>query len=80
MKIHGIVALSLAVSSCGCLAFSSEPSIPPGENIDHPRPLEGPVLSNFYGPHSMVGLGRCDASPLPGCNCSFCAMLRPHHG
>ncbi|MBS0848348.1 hypothetical protein [Citrobacter sp. JGM124] len=83
MKINSVIAMSLAVSSFGCLAFSSQPSVMAGEGIDNVRSLENHILGSFYSQNSVTGptnlFGTCDASPVPGCACSFCTMLRSHN-
>ncbi|EDR3949933.1 hypothetical protein GZ346_004533 [Salmonella enterica] len=44
--------------------------------------LESKILSRFYSQHGALPqvnvLGTCDASPVPGCSCPFCTMLRSH--
>ncbi|PNO77713.1 hypothetical protein MC77_001415 [Citrobacter koseri] len=82
MKVRNIFAISLAASSFSCLAFKSPPNVVPGTAPDNVRTLESKILGSFYSQHGTepqtTFLGTCDASPVPGCSCPFCTMLRSH--
>ncbi|HFG2842447.1 hypothetical protein EAQG_01755 [Escherichia coli TA464] len=79
MKVRTIVALSLATSSFSCLAFKSQPNVAPVTS-DKLTTIESNILGNFYSQHQATPqttiMGTCDASPVPGCTCPFCTMLR----
>ncbi|EAB6841589.1 hypothetical protein XT66_04050 [Salmonella enterica subsp. salamae] len=81
MKIKNIFAISLAASSFSCLAFKAPPNIA-STVPDNVSALESKILGSFYTQHGtlpqVTGLGRCDVSPVPGCSCPFCTMLRSH--
>ncbi|OAT21098.1 hypothetical protein M979_0327 [Buttiauxella noackiae ATCC 51607] len=82
MKVHSILAVSLAATSFSCLAFKSQPSIPETSPTSSISTLESKILGSFYSKHGMnpqsTVLGMCNASPVPGCSCPFCMMLRSH--
>lgn len=79
MKIRNILAISLATSSFSCLAFKSSPNVLPGPT-NQLTAVESKIIGHFYAPHSALPgttiTGTCDASPVPGCTCPFCTMLR----
>ncbi|TYD93896.1 hypothetical protein DJ503_24525 [Escherichia coli] len=79
MKIRNILAISLATSSFSCLAFKSSPNVLPGPT-NQLTAVESKIIGHFYAPHSALPgttiTGTCDASPVPGCTCQFCTMLR----
>ncbi|EBA1891265.1 hypothetical protein JX83_17030 [Salmonella enterica] len=81
MKIRTIFTLSLVASSFSCLAFKA-PSNVTSMTPDKINALESKILSRFYSQHGTLPqvnvLGTCDASPVPGCSCPFCTMLRSH--
>ncbi|ASG88028.1 hypothetical protein DLR11_07295 [Salmonella enterica subsp. salamae] len=81
MKIRNIFAISLAASSFSCLAFKAPPNVTP-TTPDNVSALESKILGSFYSQHGtlpqVTALGRCDVSPVPGCLCPFCTMLRNH--
>lgn len=79
MKIRNILAISLATSSFSCLAFKSSPNVLPGPT-NQLTAVESKIIGHFYAKHSALPgttiIGTCDASPVPGCTCPFCTMLR----
>lgn len=77
MKIHSIIAVSLAVTSFSALAFKSEPARTDTLSTTQIRAVEASIFSNFNSiqPH-MALAGTCAASPVAGCGCPFCTMLR----
>ncbi|EAW1721577.1 hypothetical protein AHX05_22950 [Salmonella enterica subsp. indica] len=81
MEIKNIFAISLAASSFSCLAFKAPPNIA-STTPDNVNALESKILGSFYTQHGtlsqVAGPGRCDISPVPGCSCPFCTMLRSH--
>ncbi|ASO10855.1 hypothetical protein LFZ92_13470 [Salmonella enterica subsp. salamae serovar 57:z29:z42] len=81
MKIKNIFAISLAASSFSCLAFKAPPNVT-STIPDNVSALESKILGSFYSQHGTLPqvtvLGTCAASPVPGCSCPFCTMLRSH--
>ncbi|ATS16643.1 hypothetical protein CI665_026595 [Klebsiella quasipneumoniae subsp. similipneumoniae] len=79
MKVKMIVALSLATTSFSCLAFRSPPNTIQAAS-DKLSTLESNILGSFYSQHKAIPqttiMGTCSASPVPGCSCPFCTMLR----
>ncbi len=79
MKVRTIVALSLATSSFGCLAFKSQPNMAPMTS-GKLTTIESNILGSFYSQHQSTSqttiMGTCDVYPVPGCTCPFCTMLR----
>ncbi|EBD2617571.1 hypothetical protein CLK42_16900 [Salmonella enterica] len=81
MKLRNIFVISLAASSFSCLAFKAPPNLT-STTPDKTNALESKILGSFYSQHGplpqVTVLGTCDASPVPGCSCPFCKMLRSH--
>lgn len=84
MKVQSIVAISLAATSFSCLAFKSQSHITSGSPTMNASTVESKILGSFYSQHDTNlqtnFLGTCDASPVAGCSCPFCMMLRSHIG
>ncbi|RPH20918.1 hypothetical protein EHN07_19045 [Buttiauxella warmboldiae] len=80
MKVHSILALSLAATSFSCLAFKSQVDITHDAAAVNASTLESKILANFYSQHGTnpqnTLLSTCDALPVAGCSCPFCIMLR----
>jgi len=78
MKIHKIIVASLAVTSFSALAFKSELTTA-AISAYQLKAIEAGIFSGFDLSHSGASLaGICDASPVTGCGCAFCTMLRSH--
>ncbi|MFS2223214.1 hypothetical protein [Pantoea sp. B65] len=79
MKIHNIIVASLAVTSFSALAFKSEPSTTATLSANQLNAIETSFFKGFNISHSGASLaGTCSASPVTGCSCAFCTMLRSH--
>lgn len=79
MKIHKIIVASLAVTSFSALAFKSELSTTAAISAIQLNAIESSFFSSFnlsYSGSSLAGI--CNASPVTGCGCAFCTMLRSH--
>lgn len=76
MKIHKIIVVSLAVTSFSALAFKSESSTMTTNQLNV---LKASIFSSFNLSDPGTSLvGTCNASPVTGCGCAFCTMLRSH--
>lgn len=80
MKIYRIVLLTVAVSSPAAWAFQAKSVASAEVNSAQLKKAEESLVSNFYS-HNPAGfqtsiLGTCSATPVPGCHCAFCTMLR----
>lgn len=79
MKIHKIIVASLAVTSFSALAFKSELSTTTAISANQLNAIEASYFSGFNLSHSGASFaGICNASPVAGCGCAFCTMLRSH--
>ena len=80
MKVKIILAISLTATSFSSLAFKSQLDRTPAPASEKVRALESNILANFYSQHGAEPqstiIGTCDASPVQGCSCPFCSMLR----
>lgn len=80
MKIYRILLLTVAFSSPTAWAFQAKSMAYAEVNTAELRKSEDNIVSNFYS-HNDAGfqtstLGTCSATPVPGCHCAFCTMLR----
>ncbi|MEF3090196.1 hypothetical protein CD006_15205 [Enterobacter sp. 10-1] len=80
MKIYRIVLLSVAFSSPAAYAFQAKSAASAEVSASQLKKAEESIVSNFYS-HNDAGfqtsiLGTCSATPVPGCHCAFCTMLR----
>lgn len=83
MKIKSIMAVSLVLTSYNALAFVSQPVATNEASSMQAETLADNITNNFYsrqqtGTSQAVNIGACTASPVSGCNCPFCTMLRSH--
>ncbi|PLC94339.1 hypothetical protein B6I44_05785 [Klebsiella quasipneumoniae] len=83
MKIKSIMAVSLVLTSYNALAFVSQPVATNEASSMQAETLANNITNNFYsrqqtGTSQAVNIGTCTASPVSGCNCPFCTMLRSH--
>lgn len=80
MKIYRIVILTVAFSSPAAWAFQAKSAPVSEASVGQLKKAEESIVSNFYS-HNDAGfqtsiLGTCSATPVPGCHCAFCTMLR----
>lgn len=84
MKVQSILAISLAATSFSCLAFKSQANVTNGPSTTNIIAVESKILGSFYSQHGAspqtTSLGTCDASPVSGCSCPYCTMLRSRAG
>ena len=79
MKIQKIIVASLAVTSFSALAFKSELSTTAAISANQLDAIEASMFNGINFGHAGASLaGTCNASPVSGCSCAFCTMLRGH--
>lgn len=77
MKIRNIIIASLAVTSFSALAFKSEPRAMVAISENQRTGIKATIFSSFNVSQAGVALvGSCSTSPVTGCGCAFCSMLR----
>ena len=77
------MAVSLVLTSYNALAFVSQPVATNEASSMQAETLANNITNNFYSRHQTgtsqaANIGTCTASPVSGCNCPFCTMLRSH--
>ncbi|HHG8774964.1 TPA: hypothetical protein ACPYU1_004405 [Raoultella planticola] len=80
MKIYRLVLLSVAFSSPAAFAFQAKNVTTAEVSAEQLKKSEDNIVSNFYSRNDASfqtsTLGTCSATPVPGCHCAFCTMLR----
>lgn len=80
MKMSKMVVLSLTMISAQVLAFQSKDMAVKSAPLNLLKETEESMMSNYYRQHTtqlqMKTLGTCAATPISGCNCPFCSILR----
>lgn len=79
MKISQIVAISLSVVSGSAMAFQAKDKDPAEFTRQQVRGAEFAIYDQAISSQGMSNvspIGNCAATPVSGCNCPFCTMLR----
>ncbi len=78
MKISQILAISLSVVSGSAMAFQAKDKDPAEFSRQQIRGAEFAIYDQAITTQGMPGLslGSCAATPVSGCKCPFCTMLR----
>ncbi|GJL34488.1 hypothetical protein PUATCC27989T_02500 [Phytobacter ursingii] len=79
MKISQILAISLSVVSGSAMAFQAKDKDPAEFSRQQIRGAEFAIYDQAISTQGVSGFsqpGSCAATPVSGCNCPFCTMLR----
>jgi len=77
VKIKGIILFSVVCASSKAMAFQDKNATIPAPSQQQLSSVESNLINHFaLANNKALPVNLCEATPVAGCNCPFCTMLR----